>query len=1651
MEPMMRPPWGCILPINPSRGGCKVSCSGSSCCSKSNLKFARLLPVAYGLLLLCGCGGQFSNGNQVSHSTIASVSVSCSPSAILIAQTSKCTASVQGTGSFNPAFTWSVSGGAITPAGVFTPVGVGTSRITATSVQDSTKSAGTTVTATLSPAITSVAVTCTPTILPVGQTSQCAATVTGAGADNSAVTWSATGGVVNSSGLFTATAGGTATITATSKQDKTQAGWAQVAVTVPASITSVSVICSPASILTTQASACTPTVTGAGNYSAAVRWSVSPTNLGTISSSGVFTPTAPGSAIITATSVQDATQSGSATVTVTNPTAITSLIVSCSRIVVPVSQTSQCHADVLGTGNFSSTVTWTVNGTQGGDAVYGMINPAGLYLAPPATPAAYIVSIRATSTMDPAKSAALSVLVAGPVATATQQISASTGGTVSLPDGSSATIPTGVLSMDSLVTLQLNSTPIEPSSGLAAGIGPSLMISVSPARGSSAAALRMRPSYNPGASPITVVIHGGAGLDIAQLKIAQGVQGTLDATNGQYKYNAVPSTYDLMSNQTTLQVDPSPLEEPNSTMVGLAVWQSNFLNHDDHAWLQVWSLAGESSFSDAPSGYCPTGSRILVVVHGIFSSPQAAFGQASGAAACSLAHTAASSDSCQPSLRIYDAVLGINYQWWMDVDTCARSLATILNNLFANCSYNGTFDIEAHSKGTTVTLASTASMSDSVRSRLKHIVLVAGPIDGTPAADQVTSLLTYGLNQAAGLGDATSAIASILMPLNPSDMYGSLGELGLNSPVIMDSQATALSSVPSAEFILAGGNDPHLLPTFLDQEIFGGEPNDGVIPVRSALPTDSYLPNIVRLKGNAPAIGDYPYPHDHTHLVNDATVVSNILSALAGEGATADVDLSVSARPQSASPGQTVTLTADVTGMLNPHIEWSADGGTLNQFIGQSVQFTIPQTPLASYRVTATLSAVPRSSTVSIAAISDNPIPVITRLGTLSLPAQSTPQTLAIIGTGFTSLSTVTFNSIDHPLTSSSATQLTILLTVADLATAGSYPIVVTNPSPGGGASNAVNFIVTGNNPAPSITTLSPSALPEGAAPQTLTITGTGFLPSSTVTLHGANHTPAFVSATQLTISLASADLATAGSFPVVVTNPPPGGGVSAAINLPVMSVKSIGKWAWMGGANTSYYAPGSDYAAVYGTRGVPDAANHPGPREWASGWAGEDGSFWLFGGMGPDSSGSQWGGLNDLWQYDPSTGAWAWISGTNTLEADCSNGSCRSSSAHYGTQGVPSTANSPGGRMQPVTWVDSKGNLWLFGGQGVDSTGTTAVFNDLWRFNPSTGEWTWIFGNDSPGCSQTPGQGLCGRPAVYGTQGTATATNDPGGRSAAVGWIDSSDNLWLSGGYAAGGSLNDLWKYDLVSGEWTWVNGSYSSSSSDFGVFGTKGVAAAGNVPGGRDNAVSWTDKDGNFWLFGGYGAAASTVGQLNDLWEFSPRTGLWTWVSGSSDLQCPVPLTNGSCFGGYNPATGVYGTMGVPAFANAPGGRYNLVSWTGSDGNLWLFGGEYMNKTSDGTQYSGMFDDLWQFNISTKMWTWMGGSDAVPCPLSSSTYINGCGLLGVYGVKGTAAHTNAPGSRYEAVGWTDKSGNLWLFGGGGGDSEYIGGTLNDLWRYQP
>lgn len=185
-----------------------------------------------------------------------------------------------------------------------------------------------------------------------------------------------------------------------------------------------------------------------------------------------------------------------------------------------------------------------------------------------------------------------------------------------------------------------------------------------------------------------------------------------------------------------------------------------------------------------------------------------------------------------------------------------------------------------------------------------------------------------------------------------------------------------------------------------------------------------------------------------------------------------------------------------------------------------------------------------------------NPVPSVTSLSPSSATVGAAAQTMTINGSGFLQSSTVTYNGVAHPATFVSSGQLTIQLSASDEATAGTYALVVTNPPPGGGASVSVTFNV--DNPAPTVSSISPTVIAAGAPDTVITINGDGFVSTSTVGLNGLPLTTTVVSSTQLTVTLPAASLASAATDQITVATPGPGGGTSASASLAVTAVASL-------------------------------------------------------------------------------------------------------------------------------------------------------------------------------------------------------------------------------------------------------------------------------------------------------------------------------------------------------------------------------------------------------------------------------------------------------------------------------------------------------------
>lgn len=134
--------------------------------------------------------------------------------------------------------------------------------------------------------------------------------------------------------------------------------------------------------------------------------------------------------------------------------------------------------------------------------------------------------------------------------------------------------------------------------------------------------------------------------------------------------------------------------------------------------------------------------------------------------------------------------------------------------------------------------------------------------------------------------------------------------------------------------------------------------------------------------------------------------------------------------------------------------------------------------------------------------------------------------------------------------------------------TIATYTIEIQAFDAGGRGSNVLRdtFSVVDANPVPTVVSISPASAAAGGAGFTLTVIGTGFLPTSTVLWNGYTLSATYVDATTLRAYVDSYRLYSVGTAQVTISNPPPGGGTSAPVTFvigpqspnPVPTVTSI-------------------------------------------------------------------------------------------------------------------------------------------------------------------------------------------------------------------------------------------------------------------------------------------------------------------------------------------------------------------------------------------------------------------------------------------------------------------------------------------------------------
>ncbi len=190
------------------------------------------------------------------------------------------------------------------------------------------------------------------------------------------------------------------------------------------------------------------------------------------------------------------------------------------------------------------------------------------------------------------------------------------------------------------------------------------------------------------------------------------------------------------------------------------------------------------------------------------------------------------------------------------------------------------------------------------------------------------------------------------------------------------------------------------------------------------------------------------------------------------------------------------------------------------------------------------------SPSVAVTFTVNNPLPTEFPLAPNSILAGSAGFTLSVTGVQFTSSSSVLVNGMSRSTTFVNQGLVQANLLTADLAHGGTLTISVSNPPPGGGASNSYPFAV--DYPVPVLSSLSPASVIAGSAQVPLDVNGNNFNPSSVIQIGGVGQATTFVSTVLLQTTIPATSLTQATMLGITVVNLTPGGGTSATVQFGV-------------------------------------------------------------------------------------------------------------------------------------------------------------------------------------------------------------------------------------------------------------------------------------------------------------------------------------------------------------------------------------------------------------------------------------------------------------------------------------------------------------------
>ncbi len=202
----------------------------------------------------------------------------------------------------------------------------------------------------------------------------------------------------------------------------------------------------------------------------------------------------------------------------------------------------------------------------------------------------------------------------------------------------------------------------------------------------------------------------------------------------------------------------------------------------------------------------------------------------------------------------------------------------------------------------------------------------------------------------------------------------------------------------------------------------------------------------------------------------------------------------------------------------------------------------------------------------------------------------------------------------------------------------------------------------------------------------------------------------------------------------------------------------NLDQYRWVAGQNTT----DSQYFHL-GKMGVPADDVFPGQRYYAAHAIDKNDNIWIYGnGDGRD---------NSLWMFN-----------TTSLQFTYVGGNASNTNAIFGDLGVASAQYWPGRLQGACMVVDSKNNLWMFGGY------YNRAFSGVWHYNTTSHMWSLQHG-DPTSAVQDPDYANLFWPGRWSPGCT----------------IDTDDRVWLFGGYAETSptNWNDMWSFDTKNVTW--------------------------------------------------------------------------------------------------------------------------------------------------------------------------------------------------------------------------------------------------------